>query len=224
MSTILAVIHGNASIPNEQNVLFTRLESLTGGLTVNAQPDFYDGSRLQDVNKRIREDLAPFIIPTGHPRAPIAPNFFMEVKAPSGAADVVKRQACYNGALGARAMHELQSYREDAPIYDSNAYTITSTYHDGVLKMYTTHPTQSVAGSLEYHMVQIKAWALTGDPDTFRQGAAAFRNARDWAQEIRDGFISATNERAPDIGHKPSTLQSIYPDDEMEETQMDDVY
>jgi hypothetical protein len=26
-------------------------------------------------------------------------------------------------------------------VYDGNAYTITSTYHDGQLKMYTTHPT-----------------------------------------------------------------------------------
>ena len=37
---------------------------------------------------------------------------------------------------------------------------------------------------------------MTSNPDSFRKGATAFRNARDWAQEQRDGFISAANERA----------------------------
>jgi hypothetical protein len=41
---------------------------------------------------------------------PIAPNFFLAAKGPDGSAAVAKRQACYDGALGERGMHSLQSY------------------------------------------------------------------------------------------------------------------
>src|SRR5579862_7218344 len=92
--------------------------------------------------------------------------------------------SCYDGALGARGVQMLQSFGRDAQAsYDNNAYTISSTYHHtGLLKMYTHHPTQPKApgGEPEYNMTQLGAWALTGSPETFRQGASAFRNARDW--------------------------------------------
>ena len=42
-----------------------------------------------------------------------------------------KRQALYDGALGARGIHELRSYVDPETAYDNNAYTITSTYHGG---------------------------------------------------------------------------------------------
>ncbi|POR36525.1 Uncharacterized protein TPAR_03221 [Tolypocladium paradoxum] len=45
-------------------------------------------------------------------------------------------------------------------------------------------------------MTQIKTWGLTGDADTFRQGAAAYRNGRDWAKRQRDDAIKKANERA----------------------------
>ena len=38
---------------------------------------------------------------------------------PGGTAVVVKRQACYDGALGARAMHTLQSYGQPEPVYET---------------------------------------------------------------------------------------------------------
>jgi hypothetical protein len=125
----------------------------------------------------------------------------------------VAKQACYDGALGARAMHELQSYKQE-PIFDGNAYTITSTYHagTGTLQMYATYPTQAEDATTEYHMTQVKGWALTSDPDTLRQGATAFRNARDWAQEQRDGFISAANERARSVNAEPSFEASDHND------------
>jgi hypothetical protein len=54
-------------------------------------------------------------------------------------------------------MHSLQSYREDELVHDNNAYTITSIYSDGQLKMYTSHPTQptSPSGRPEYCMTQL---------------------------------------------------------------------
>jgi len=108
---------------------------------------------------------------------------------------VTQRQAWYDGVLGARAMHSLQSYKQE-PVYDGQAYTCSSTYHAGMLKIYVHHITESVDGTPEYHMTQVGAWALTGDSSGFRQGVTAFRNTRDWAQEWRDTLISAANERA----------------------------
>ncbi|KAH8800822.1 hypothetical protein F5884DRAFT_623381, partial [Xylogone sp. PMI_703] len=190
--TVLPIVYGDTNIPNEGDLVFTRLAPIADGTTVDAKPDLYDGARIEDVIEKVRKDLGHFIIPTGHAMAPVAPNFFHEAKPPKGGADVAKRQACYDGALGARGMHKLQSYRMEQ-VYDGNAYTISTTYHDGTLKMYTHHPIQAADGTTEYHMTQVKAWALTSDPDTFRQGATAFRNARDWAQEKRDIFITTAN-------------------------------
>ena len=128
-------------------------------------------------------------------------NFFLTAKKSDESVAEAKRQACYDGALGARGIHALQSYGRDKPVYDNNAYTITSTYHDGTLKLYTIHPLKPTRpGSRpEYVMTQLKAFALTSDPETFRQGATAFRNGRDLAKEWRDGFIEAANKRVRGI-------------------------
>jgi hypothetical protein len=87
----------------------------------------------------------------------MAPNFYFEAKGPNGSAVVVRRQACYDDAIGARGMQSLQSYRQNELVYDNRAYTITSTYHDRQLKMYTTYitPPAGPRKPLEYHMAQL---------------------------------------------------------------------
>lgn len=125
----------------------------------------------------------------------MAPNFFMEVKGPDGSAAVATRQARYDGAIGSRAMHSLQNYGKEEPVYDNNAYTFSSSYHDGYLKLYAhyrTAPTTEGARP-EYHMTQLDTWGLTGNIDTFRRGTTALRNARDLAKRHRDRFIEDAN-------------------------------
>jgi hypothetical protein len=211
MRDVMPIIAGYANIPSQQNLQFTRLNSMTNCATVDPKPDFYDGARLGDIKKCVREELGPFIIPTGHRMAPVAPNFFLEAKAPQGAVDVAKRQAMQDGAYGARAMHSLQSYSQGKPVYDGYAYTITSTFHagSGSLKLYATHPTAGPENAPEYHLTQIKGCDLTNDPDAFRQGATTFRNARDWAQEKRDTFITAANERARSTKPGPTRTEGM---------------
>jgi hypothetical protein len=223
MRTALPTIYGDADIPNEGDLVFTRLEPIANRTTVDAKPDFYDGASLATIDTQIRSDIGSFIIPTRHATAPVVPNFFMEAKPPKGGADVAKRQACYDGALGARAMHKLQSYGQDEPVYDGNAYTISTTYHDGTLKMYTTHPTAGPGNSTEYHMTQLRSLALTDTPDSFRQGATVFRNAIDWAQEQRDRFISAANERARSMNIEPSPFESSDHNDVSDPTEVQGV-
>jgi hypothetical protein len=44
-------------------------------------------------------------------------------------------------------------------------------------------------------MHQLSAWGMTGNIETFRQGATFYRNGRDWAKEQRDEAIRLANGR-----------------------------
>lgn len=202
MSKIIPTILGNTDIPNEGNLPFTNLDSITDGTTVDAVPDLYDGSYPKDINKMVRQDLSKTVIPTSHGRAPAAPNFFVEAKAPRGGADVAKRQACLDGAVGARAMHSLQIYMGDRPepVYDGNAHSFSSTYHagTGTLQIYAHHITSPAREEQqpEYHMTQLRTFGMTDTRETFVAGATAFRNARDLARRTRENLIHIANARA----------------------------
>jgi len=127
----------------------------------------------------------------------LAPNFFLQAKGPDGSLAVAGRQACYDGALGARGMHSLQSYGQEDPVFDNSAYTVSSIYHGGQLKMFTSHPSKPVNPGNRpiYYTNQVNAWSMTGNVETFRQGATYFRNGRDWTKEQRDEAIRLANER-----------------------------
>lgn len=147
------VILGDADIPSAGELPFGNLKPLSDGTLVDAKPDFYDGASPAQIDRRIRAEPGSYITPSTQHQAPALPNFFTEVKGPDGSGAVAKRQACYDGALGARAIQNLQSLGQK-PIYDNNAYTVTSTYLDGTLKLYTIHPTQAsdAEDSPEYHV------------------------------------------------------------------------
>jgi len=207
MSKAFPIIAGTADIPSQENLLFGNLKHLTDGSITKAKPDFYDGSRPAELNKQIREELGPYIVPSTNTAAPCVPNFITEAKGPKGTSDVCKRQASYHGAVCARGMHELRSYVGQETLYDNNAYTITSTYHhSGLLTMYTTHPTLSkdTKRPTEYRMTQLRSFAMTDAPDTFRQGARVLRNAREWAEEQREELIAAANGKVADAEHSDS--------------------
>ncbi|KAF7864527.1 hypothetical protein EAF04_006659 [Stromatinia cepivora] len=191
---------------------FKNLQPLTDGTIVPGNPDLYHGARPEQLKRQVRIDLSDCIVPTTQGDLPIVPNFFLEVKGRDGSAAVGERQACYDGALGARGMLELQSFMQEKA-YDNNAYTITSTYQYGTLHMYSSHPVQPNGPSSrpEYIMTQINAWSLTGSPGTSREGVTAFRNAIDWAKEQRDKMIENANHRVNDTGptnQTPSALAS----------------
>lgn len=200
MSIVVPLICGKTDIPNKQNVLFTGVTPVTNKSASRPKPDFFDGALLRDIAEEIRNDpaLRSTVIPTRHPTIPVALNLFLEVKRPEGHHSVAQRQSCFDGTYGARSMHALQTYGDTEPAYDGNAYTYSSTYCEGSLKLYAHHitaPTTSL-GRPEYHMSYIDGWQMTGNMDTFRRGAAAFRNIRDLAKRHRDSFIQAANARA----------------------------
>ncbi len=202
-TSVIPIIEGNFGAPNcvSGGIPFTNLDHLTDGTAVSGNPDLYYGARPEQLNPRVRDELSGHIIPSTQHNLPLAPNFFVAVKGPNGTFPVVDNQANYDGALGARGMHSLQSYGQEEHVFDNNASTISSIYHGGLLKMFTIHPSRPTDPSNrpEYYMHQLNAWAMTGNAETFRQGSTAYRNARDWAKEQRDEAIRRANERVP--GH-----------------------
>jgi hypothetical protein len=94
-------------------------------------------------------------------------------------------------------MHSLQNYGQTETTYDSNAYTITTSYQDGLLKIYTSHiqPPRTPGGRPEACMYELGGYYLKGNISSFRAGATAYRNARDFTKTERDRAISQANER-----------------------------
>ena len=97
-------------------------------------------------------------------------------------------------------MHSLETYKQDEPVYDNNAHTISTIYHEGTLKMYG-HSVAKQSGAEtrpEYYMHQLGTWGMTDnqDPGTFIRGATGFKNALDLTKEYRNAAIAHANEIA----------------------------
>ncbi|KAI1774151.1 hypothetical protein F4818DRAFT_419088 [Hypoxylon cercidicola] len=204
ISNVLPIIYDDTDIPNEGNLYFNNLNSITKNTTVDAVPNLFNSTHPVSIDKVVRTNLNKTIIPTNHGQAPVAPNFFLEAKAPKGGADVLRRQACLDGAYGARAMHALQNYGKETPEYDGNAYTFSSTYHagTGTLAIYSHHITAPPAEGErpEYHMTQLNGYMVTGNKNAYIDGAGALRNTREIAKNFRDKFVSEANTRAAAVG------------------------
>ena len=201
----------------ENNILFTNIDPVTGDIT-QAKPDYYYGARPEQIHPHVRNELSKHIIPSNHTHLPAVPNFFLEAKGPDGSAAVARRQACHDGAIGARAMQSLRSFGQSEPVYDNNAYTISTTYHEGSLKMYGHSVAQPKGPGTrpEYYMYQLRSFAMTGTADSFRQGATAFKNAMDLTEEYRNDAITQGNERAG------QTIQNEGDDEDEDEEEMEE--
>ncbi|CAN8099326.1 unnamed protein product [Discula destructiva] len=199
LTDIIPTIAGTreANYPSVRNTLLGHIDPLTDGTIVPPKPDIYYGAVPEQLDPIVRNELGRYIVPSTAVDKPIAPNFFLEAKGPDGSAAVMMRQARYDGAVGARAIHSLQNYGQEELVYNGKPCTYTITYHNGQLQLFAHHTTTPKIpnGRPEYHMTQLKAYAVTSDRETFVQGATAFRNARDLAKQHRDTFIQAANSR-----------------------------
>ncbi|KAF1951348.1 hypothetical protein CC80DRAFT_454356 [Byssothecium circinans] len=197
--SLIPVIEGKISDAKYRSggIPFTNLDPLGDG-TPPGNPDVYYGAPPEQLSQKVRNELSGQIIPSTQHDLPIAPNFFLAVESPEESVLVARRLACYNGALGARGMHSLQCYGRGELVYDNNASTITSIYYGGTLKMYTSYvaPPSTAGGRPEYYMHQLNVWCMDGNPETWRQAATAYRNARDWTGQQRVKAIVRANEKA----------------------------
>ncbi|KAI6781896.1 uncharacterized protein J7T54_005106 [Emericellopsis cladophorae] len=205
MNTTIGLICGNdVNVSNARDILFTHLEPLTTGDIVKPKPDFFDGAHQHELSEALRADtsLAKKIVPTKHAHIPVVPNLFLEVKGPGGSFIVAERQACYDGAHGARAMHALQNHGSKDQTYDGNAYAFSATYIGGTLTLYAHHvaaPVSATSAHPQYYMTEIDAYAISGNRGRFVEGAAAFRNLRLLAKRYRETFIRNANANAQSL-------------------------
>lgn len=199
-SRVFPVIEGNADILSSQDHVFNHLEPLARDIS-NAKPDYYDGSSPTQLHPKVRDRLGSYIVPCNDTSRPLLPNHFTEVKSSKGDVSEMKRQLTQDLGNGARGMLVIQSYgHEDGCTYDGNAYTLGSTYHsgNGTLQLFATHPTRPADphGGPQYHTTEINTWGMTGNIESFRQGATWYRNSRDLAKEYRDAAIARANATA----------------------------
>ncbi|KAJ9493410.1 hypothetical protein H2202_011120 [Exophiala xenobiotica] len=198
---VLPFIAGNETTHHfEMSLPLSNLKPFDKDLS-EPSPDVYHGAALSTIHPRVRADLAPYIIPSMTDTSrPAAPNFFVEGKSDQGRADVARRQAMHDGAFGARAIHELRNYKAAEPEYDDKARSFSTTYHagTGTLQTYVHHLTAPLTpgGESEYHMTQTNSYAMTGNANSFREGATAYRNDRDLAKTERDSSIAHANQVA----------------------------
>ncbi|KAI9791771.1 MAG: hypothetical protein M1816_003581 [Peltula sp. TS41687] len=208
------ILGSDVGIQSGSQIPFSNLKVLTNGTLVEGNPDHFDGAPRAQIAPQIREELGSYICPSTNWLDPALPNFFTEGKGPSGSAVVGERQACYDGVLGARGMHQLRTFATENT-YDGNAYTITSTYCSsgaGTLRIFASRPIPSTNPNsrlCDYHTCELGAWVLTSTRKQFCEGVAAFRNARDWAKEQRDVVIAAANARLSQMnGHAHTQPQT----------------
>ena len=207
MSRAFPKLVGNLKHASGQNVPFGHLERITDKIVI-PQPDWYQGEIAGEGNRTLRERLDKAIIPSKRKDRPFLPTYFAEAKGPEGSFAVAQRQACHDGALGAKTLHKLQSLG-GTETYDGNAYAASAIYHgEGDLKIYTHHMTQPRGPGTQphTHMTPLMSIGLTNSPRYFREGRTAFRNVADKTHEYRVQFLQDANRRNRIISPPPPTI------------------
>ncbi|KAI9825162.1 MAG: hypothetical protein M1826_007087 [Phylliscum demangeonii] len=173
--------------------------------------DFFDGAKPGTIKPRVCRDLltdvtktynetdqadrttavrASYILPCNMPSYPALPNFSLEAKRPAGMDAMAMCQACYNGVLGARAMHRLWHYARgsDDWVCDENAETIACAYSGGQLNIYAFYVTAPVTpgDDPQCYMTSPCAFALIDKSDTVPRGRLRHPNLRFWACVVGD--------------------------------------
>ena len=179
-----------------QDCLFSNMIPLTDETVTAPKPDRCYGAWSGAIHQVIREKLNRLISPSKAGNKPWVPNFFLEAKGPDGVASVVRNQAMYDGAIGARAAQAVRCFGAENN-YDGNAYTIMVTLVLETMLFYTSHidRNSSVEGRPDRFMTQVYGVELTGYFESFKTGITAYRNARDWAEMKRNELIEAANRR-----------------------------
>lgn len=158
------------------------------------KPDIYYGALPGQIDPRMCDnaELGTYIVPSVTAHRPVAPNFFVEAKGPSATSGALLDQACLDGAFGARGIQKLQTYGEETQSYDNKAYTVSTTYHAGMMKLYAHHLSQPKGPGTDpaYYMNQLGAYATTNNRDALVQAITAFRKAVDWTEKQRNNAIA----------------------------------
>ena len=208
MSFVMPTIIGERRYPSGQNTRFGNLDRVADGLVV-PQPDYYQGEDIGPGSRQLRDQLNKSIVPSKHKDYPFLPNFFTEAKGPDGTLGVAQRQAAHDGAVGARGMHRTENHGRRREKFDNKARTVSSILDGaGHLDIFSHHVSKPTGRGalLQTHMTPLQSYSLTNNPDTFRQGVGAFRNASDYAHHHRTETIKNAHRRSGIITPRPRSI------------------
>ncbi|PMB69056.1 hypothetical protein BM221_005642 [Beauveria bassiana] len=205
MRTIIPTIAGPKTQDEVSGKRF-EIEPIGHIAFVQPVPDIFDCARRSELNEDICRTLRRRIIPAYRIRHPknsdlAVPNWFVEARSLSDNTEACKRQISFEGAYGARAMHELQNYDRETgeKVCDGNAYTYSAVYvrESRCLEIFAHHMAKAAAnGREQYFMTKLCEFNMTESKDSFQKGINAFRNARALAGKYRDAVIKIANNRA----------------------------
>ena len=208
MSFVLPTIVGKRRYPYRTNVRLGNLDPVADGLVV-PQPDYYEGERIGRGSRQLRDQLNKSIVPSKHEDYPFLPNFFTEAKGLEGALGVAQRQAAHDGAVGARGMHRTETHGRRRERFDNKARTVSSILDGaGHLRIFSHHVSKPTGRGtlLQTHMTPLRSYSLTDNPESFRQGVAAYRNASDHAHHHRTETIKNAHRRSGIITPRPLSV------------------
>ena len=212
MSRVFNRVVGEPRHLCRQNARLGNLAPIAKNVVV-PQPDWYEGAVPEPGNRQLRKQLDKSIVPSSQRHYPYLPNFFAEVKGPGGRPDVAQLQACHDGALGARAMHRLENLGRKEEVFDNKARTASGTFQSGTLTLYSHHisPPQRTGYPSQTRMTPLQTFALADTPSSFRQGVGAFRNAEDFAAQLRKDSIEDAHRRNRILTPKPTRRSELVP-------------
>ena len=208
MSDVLPTIIGQRRYPSGKNMRFGNLDPVADGLVV-PQPDYYEGERIGPGSRQLRDQLNKSIVPSKHEDYAFLPNFFTEAKGHDGTVGVAQRQAAHDGAVGARGMHRTENHGRRREKFDNKARTVSSILDGaGHLRIFSHHLSKPTGrGALpQTHMTPLQSYSLINNPETFRQGLGAFRNASDYAHHHRTETIKNAHRRSGIITPRPLSV------------------
>ena len=208
MINVLPTIVGKRRYPSGHNMRFRNLDPVADGLVV-PQPDYYEGEDLGLGNRQLRDQLNKSIVPSKHEDYPFLPNFFTEAKGRDGTVGVAQRQAAHDGAVGARAMHRTENHGRRRENFDNKARTVSSILDGaGHLRIFSHHLSKPTGRGIlpQTHMTPLRSYSLTDNPETFRQGVGAYRNASDYAHHHRTETIKHAHRRSGTTTPRPLSV------------------
>lgn len=207
MSHVFPKIVGDSPYSSRQNAKFGNLDPLVPNI-VTPQPDYYQGHPPGVGNRQLRRQLDTSIVPSSKNHYPFLPNFFAEAKSPEGTFKLGQLQVCHDGAVGALATHRVHNLGRTEEVFDNRARTASALYHgEGNIALYTHHLSKPRGRGTpsQTHMTYLRSYDIADNPENFRQGVGAFRNASDYAHRHRVEAIEDAHRRNRIVTPEPAT-------------------
>ena len=106
-------------------------------------------------------------------------------------------------------MHRVANLGRREETFDNKARTASVIYYGAGSLVFATHHHSQPRGpgtASQTYMTPLNSFSLSGNPDGFRQGVCAFRNARDYAHRLRKESIKNAHRRMVIVTPEPPTI------------------